>query len=66
MQACADNKKAFTTLFGSIAKHAQNERPPNVYQQIIKVDLISKDYLKPRLKNRILQESVRILWKKTL
>lgn len=26
-----------------------------------KVDLISKDYLKPRLKNRILKESVRIL-----
>jgi uncharacterized protein len=27
----------------------------------IKVDLISKDYLKPRIKRRILQESVRIL-----
>jgi predicted nucleotidyltransferase len=27
----------------------------------IKVDLISKDYLKPRIKKRILQESVRIL-----
>jgi predicted nucleotidyltransferase len=26
-----------------------------------KVDLISKDYLKPRLKKRILQESIRIL-----
>ena len=26
-----------------------------------KVDLISKDYLKPRIKKRILQESVRIL-----
>jgi len=26
-----------------------------------KVDLISRDYLKPRIKNRILQESVRIL-----
>jgi predicted nucleotidyltransferase len=26
-----------------------------------KVDLISRDYLKPRVKNRILQESVRIL-----
>ena len=26
-----------------------------------KVDLISKDYLKPRIKERILQESVRIL-----
>ena len=26
-----------------------------------KVDLISRDYLKPRLKNRILRESVRIL-----
>ena len=26
-----------------------------------KIDLISKDYLKPRIKNRILQESVRIL-----
>jgi hypothetical protein len=26
-----------------------------------KVDLISRDYLKPRLKNRILQESIRIL-----
>lgn len=26
-----------------------------------KVDLISKDYLKPRVKKRILQESVRIL-----
>jgi predicted nucleotidyltransferase len=26
-----------------------------------KVDLISRDYLKPRLKKRILQESVRIL-----
>jgi len=25
------------------------------------VDLISRDYLKPRIKNRILQESVRIL-----
>jgi predicted nucleotidyltransferase len=27
----------------------------------IKVDLVSKDYLKPRIKKRILQESVRIL-----
>jgi predicted nucleotidyltransferase len=27
----------------------------------IKVDLVSKDYLKPRLKKHILQESVRIL-----
>jgi predicted nucleotidyltransferase len=27
----------------------------------IKVDLVSKDYLKPRVKERILQESVRIL-----
>jgi predicted nucleotidyltransferase len=27
----------------------------------IKVDLVSKDYLKPRIKERILQESVRIL-----
>jgi predicted nucleotidyltransferase len=26
-----------------------------------KVDLVSKDYLKPRLKKRLLQESVRIL-----
>ena len=26
-----------------------------------KVDLVSKDYLKPRIKKRILQESVRIL-----
>lgn len=26
-----------------------------------KVDLISRDYLKPRIKNRILRESVRIL-----
>ncbi len=27
----------------------------------IKVDLISRDYLKPRIKKRVLQESVRIL-----
>lgn len=27
----------------------------------IKVDLVSKDYLKPRIKKRILQESIRIL-----
>ena len=27
----------------------------------IKVDLISRDYFKPRIKNRVLQESVRIL-----
>jgi predicted nucleotidyltransferase len=27
----------------------------------IKVDLISRDYLKPRIKKRILQESFRIL-----
>lgn len=27
----------------------------------IKIDLVSKDYLKPRIKERILQESVRIL-----